>query len=194
MVVENDPATALDRCSAALSAGRIPVLGTRVTPDGRLAGVAPELVDTCAAHPAFNHVVVEADGAANKPFKAPQAYEPVVPASTTLLVAVVGADALGLPLDAEHIHRPQRVAELSGAVLGEPVSADTIASVLLHPAGPLRAAPAGARCLILVNKADSPARCAAAQAIATAIQARHGPRVLIGAVAAEPAFGPQPHY
>ena len=91
------------------------------------------MVDACAARTDVNHVVVEADGAGRKTFKAPLAYEPVVPASTTLLVAVVGADALGLPLQAEHVHRPERVAELSGTVLGRPVTAETIAAVLLHP-------------------------------------------------------------
>ena len=187
-IVDVDPTLAVERCLAALAAGRIPVLGTRLTEDGKLAGVPREVVDTYAAHAGIAYVVVEADGSAHKPFKAPLAYEPVVPASTTLLVAVVGADALGQPLDAEHIHRPQRVAELTGAALGEPLTADTIARVLLHPAGPLRDAPPGARTLVLLNKADTPERSAAAQAIAAAIQARGGPRTLIGAVAAEIPF------
>jgi probable selenium-dependent hydroxylase accessory protein YqeC len=184
-IAEIEPDLALARCAAALAEGRIAVLGTRLTPDGRLAGVAPDVVDACARRADVNHVVVEADGAGRKTFKAPLAYEPVVPASTTLLVAVVGADALGLPLQAEHIHRPERVAELSGAVLGQPVTAETIAAVLLHRLGPLRDAPAAARTLILVNKADTPERSAAARTIAAALQVRNGPRVFIGAVATD---------
>jgi probable selenium-dependent hydroxylase accessory protein YqeC len=88
-------------------------------------------------------------------------------------------------LQAEHIHRPERVAELSGAVLGQPVTAETIAAVLLHRLGPLRDAPAAARTLILVNKADTPERSAAARTIAAALQVRNGPRVFIGAVATD---------
>jgi probable selenium-dependent hydroxylase accessory protein YqeC len=184
-IVEPRPGLAMERCLAAVGSGRIPVLGSELLHDGRLAGVLPEVVDACAARADLNYVVVEADGAGRKPFKAPLAHEPVVPSSTTLLVAIVGADAVGQPLDVEHVHRPQRVAELTGATLGEPVSAETIALVLLHAAGPLRDAPAGARVMILINKADTPARCAAAEAIARAIAARHGPRTLIGALAAE---------
>ena len=188
LIVEEVPDRALARCLAALAERHIPVLGTRLRPDGRLAGIPADLVDALAAHHGVNHVVVEADGAATKPFKAPLPHEPVVPASTTLLVAVVGADALGLPLEAEHVHRPQRVAQLSGAPLGAPVTAETIASVLLHGEGPLRDAPPGARCLVLVNKADTPERYAAAQRIAAAVQAGNGPRVVIGAVASDSPF------
>ena len=182
-VIEADPTGAIERCRAALAAGHLAVLGTRETPDGRLGGLQPEAVDLCAAYVDIPYVVVEGDGSAHKPFKAPLPHEPVVPMSTTLLLCLVGVDALGQPLDEDHIHRPERVRELSGATLGEPVTAEAIASVLVHPSGPLRDAPRGARVLILLNKADSPARLEAANLIADAVRRRHGPPVLIGAVA-----------
>lgn len=182
-IVEPDAERGLEASRVALGRGRLPVVGTRLTPDGKLAGVPPEVVDLYASQPDIAYVVAEADGSAHKPFKAPLDYEPVVPGSTTLLIALVGLDALGAPLDAEHIHRPQRVAELSGATLGEPLSADAIASVLVHPLGPLRDAPASSRTLVLLNKADSNERCAAADSIVRALAARDGPPVLIGAVA-----------
>jgi probable selenium-dependent hydroxylase accessory protein YqeC len=93
-----------------------------------------------------------------------------------------------MPLDAEHIHRPQRVAELGGAVLDEALSAEAIARVLVHPSGPLRDAPPKARVLILLNKADAPERCRAAEAIAAAVREQNGPPTLIGAVAARVPF------
>jgi molybdenum cofactor cytidylyltransferase len=175
-------------CRAARERGHLPVLGTHVTPERRLAGVPPEVVDHLSAQAEVRYVVVEADGSAHKPFKAPLDYEPVVPSSTTLLIAVVGVDALGQPLDAEHIHRPQRVAELSGASLGAPLTAETIASVLVHRLGPLRDAPQAARTLVLLNKADTPERLAAAHEIARAVRAHDGPATLIGAVAADVPF------
>ena len=187
-VVEAEAESAPAACRGALARGHLPVLGTRFTPEGRLGGVAPEVVDLCAAEADLAYVVVEADGSAHKPFKAPLAHEPVVPHSTTLLLAVVGVDALGAPLDGEHIHRPERVAELSGAELGEPVSAETIARVMVHPAGPLRDAPALARVVILLNKADNAQRRKAAADIAAALRAHGGPPTLIGAVAAVDAF------
>jgi molybdenum cofactor cytidylyltransferase len=183
---------AIASCRAALARLHLPVLGTRLTPDGKLAGVSSETIDCLIAQADMDYVVVEADGSAHKPFKAPLEYEPVVPTSTTLLVAVVGVDALGLPLDSEHIHRPRRVAELSGAALGQPLSAESIARVLLHAAGPLRDAPPNARVLVLLNKADTPPRHKAAEEIADAIRQRNGPPTLIGAVAAEIPFEATP--
>jgi probable selenium-dependent hydroxylase accessory protein YqeC len=187
-IVEAEPALALARARAALARGQLPVIGTGLKPDGRLAGVASEMADYFAHQPELKYLAIEADGSAHKPFKAPLEYEPVVPSCTTLLIAVVGVDALGMPLDGEHIHRPERVAELGGARLGEPLSADTIAAVLVHPLGPLRDAPPGARVLLLLNKADTPARRAAAAAIAQAARSAGGPPTLIGAVAAEVPF------
>jgi probable selenium-dependent hydroxylase accessory protein YqeC len=187
-VVEQDATQSLAKAREALARGHLPVVGTDVKPDGRLGGIGSGVVDYFAQQQDLAYVVVEADGSAHKSFKAPLEYEPVVPASTTLLVAVVGVDALGMPLDAEHIHRPQRVAELSGAELNQPLEAVAIAKVLVHPLGPLRGAPSGARVLVLLNKADTPARLAAAQTIAEALRVASGPRVLIGAVAAETPF------
>jgi probable selenium-dependent hydroxylase accessory protein YqeC len=182
-VVEQGATRSLAKLRAALGRGHLPVVGTDVKPDGRLGGVSAEVVDYFAQQCDLSYVVIEADGSAHKPFKAPLEYEPVVPSSTTLLVAVVGVDALGMPLDAQHIHRPQRVAELSGAELNEPLRAEAIARVLVHPLGPLRDAPRGARMLVLLNKADSPERDAAALAIASALRAVNGPPAIIGAVA-----------
>ena len=48
-----------------------------------------------------DYIINEADGAARKPIKAPNATEPVIPTSTTLIVAVVGVDALNSPLSQE---------------------------------------------------------------------------------------------
>src|SRR5437762_2844062 len=85
-VVEAEAESAPAACRGALARGHLPVLGTRFTPEGRLGGVAPEVVDLCAAEADLAYVVVEADGSAHKPFKAPLAHEPVVPHSTTLLL------------------------------------------------------------------------------------------------------------
>ncbi len=182
-VVEEDPVRNLTRIRTVLERGRLPVTGTGLKADGRLAGISTEAADCFAQQADLAHIVIEADGSAHKPFKAPLEYEPVVPSSTTLLIAVVGVDALGMPLNSDHIHRPQRVAELSGAVPGQPLRAESIARVLVHPLGPLRDAPPGARTLVLLNKADTPARHAAADAIAQALRAAGGPPFIIGAVA-----------
>lgn len=118
-------------------------------------GVAPEDCDRW--FDLVDHVVVEADGARQRPFKAPAPYEPVVPATATLLVSVIGADALGRVI-ADQCHRPLRVAALAGCTPYERLSATHAASVLLHHRGALRAKPAGARLVVVINKVDDMSR------------------------------------
>jgi molybdenum cofactor cytidylyltransferase len=97
----------------------------------------------------------EADGSRTRPFKAPADHEPVIPEETTLVIAVVGADVLGLPLAAEHVHRPERVSALSGAAPGSPVTPELVARVLTHPEGGRKGVPPGARLAVLINKMDA---------------------------------------
>lgn len=145
---------------------------------GRLLPLEPTWLD--AAHAALPGlvIVIEADGSAMRPFKAPAAHEPVIPACASVVACVVGVDAVGKPLDHAHVHRAERVAAITGATLGETVTPDLVARTLLHPEGGQKAVPPGARWLPLLNKADTPARRAAAEQIAAELQS-HGQRSII---------------
>jgi probable selenium-dependent hydroxylase accessory protein YqeC len=90
-----------------------------------------------------------------RPFKAPADYEPVIPADTTLVVPVVGADVFGKSLDADHVHRPELVSALCGAPPGTPITPAIVARVLAHPQGGRKGVPAGARVVVLINKVES---------------------------------------
>ncbi len=117
-------------------------------------GVPIDTVEAISRLPGVDAVLVEADGARMRPLKAPAAHEPVVPASTTLLVPVVGLDVLGQPLTEAHVHRPARVAALTGLAAGETISAEAIAALLGHEQGGLKGCPPGARVVPLLNKLD----------------------------------------
>ena len=78
---------------------------------GKALGVSPELPGRLLGQAGIDLVLVEADGSRMKPIKAPADHEPVIPAETTLVVPVVGIDALDGSLD-EVTHRPERVREL----------------------------------------------------------------------------------
>jgi molybdenum cofactor cytidylyltransferase len=133
-------------------------------------------------------LIIEADGSRRLPFKAPAAHEPVVPPSTTILIPVVGIDVLGQALDAEHVHRPQIVAELAGASLGGPVTPEIVAAVIAHPAGGAKDLPPGARLVPFLNKVESEERLNAAHTLARLLLAYElVDSVIIGAAeAAEP--------
>jgi molybdenum cofactor cytidylyltransferase len=118
----------------------------------KLQGVAPEMVDRLAAALPGLVILNEADGAKHRSLKAPASHEPVVPASTTLLVPMASLHVLGKPLSDEHVFRPELVATLSGTALGEPVTVDTVAAVLTHPQGGLKGVPPQARVVPVLNQ------------------------------------------
>lgn len=136
---------------------------------GRLLPVAPAWLDALHQRRPDLTIVIEADGSAMRPFKAPGEHEPVIPDGATLVVTVVGMDAIGRPLDERHVHRPERVAAIAGAAIGAPVTAAMVARVLDHPEGGHKGLPAGARWAALLNKADTAARLAAATAVASLV-------------------------
>ncbi len=178
---------ALETLPARLEAHGHVLVAAPPTGDAKRLGIAPELADALAARPDVDAVIVEADGSRRRPFKAPAHFEPVVPASTTHLVPVVGVDIVGRPLDENHVHRPERVTALTGAPRGTPVRAELVARVLAHPLGGAKGRPVGARLLPLINRVERPEHFAAARELAGLLLARENvDGALIAAVRGEP--------
>ena len=147
---------------------------------GRLLPLDPAWLDRLhAARPELT-IVVEADGSKMRPFKAPGEGEPVIPRSATAVLSVVGLDVIGRPLDGRAVHRPEVVAMLASVKLGTQVTPELVATVLLHPAGGRKGVPAGARWLVLLNKANSAERQASARCIGARLQT-----VAVGVISAQ---------
>jgi probable selenium-dependent hydroxylase accessory protein YqeC len=142
--------------SAALAAhGNVLVIGDTETATGKAEGVSLELFGRLRAWCPDACILNEADGSRMRPFKAPAGHEPVIPAETTLVVAVVGADVLGTPLDDDHVHRAGLVSALSGAAPGSAITPEVVARVLAHPEGGRKGVPASARFSVLINKVET---------------------------------------
>ena len=145
-----------DRVAAALAIHRhVLVIGDTNPKDGKADGVSLDLFERLRSWFPNACIVNEADGSRMRPFKAPAAHEPVIPAETTLVVPLVGADVFGHTLDADHVHRPELVSALSGAPLGTPITPEVVARVLAHPEGGRKAVPPGARVVVLINKVET---------------------------------------
>lgn len=141
---------------AALDAHRhVLVIGDTDPTTGRAAGVSLDLFARLRTWCPGVCLLNEADGSRRLPFKAPAGHEPAIPPETTLVVPVVGADVFGAPLDAEHVHRPELVQALGGAVPGARVTPELVARVLAHPEGGRKNVPAKARVVVLINKAET---------------------------------------
>ena len=145
-----------ERVSAALAVHRhVLVIGATDAGSGKAEGVSLDLFRRLRAWFPGVCLLNEADGSRMRPFKAPADYEPVIPADTTLVVPVVGADVFGKSLDADHVHRPELVGALCGAPMGTAITPAIVARVLAHPQGGRKGVPAGARVVVLINKVDS---------------------------------------
>jgi molybdenum cofactor cytidylyltransferase len=101
--------------------------------------------------------LIEADGSRGLPLKAPASHEPPIPAFADAVVVCAGLNGLGLPLDENSVFRSEIFAALSGLDIGQPVSVEALAKVLRSPLGGLKNIPSGARRLVLLNQADTPA-------------------------------------
>jgi probable selenium-dependent hydroxylase accessory protein YqeC len=170
----------------AIEAGDTPLtVATGWGSKGRLLPVEPAWIDALHRDYPDRTIVIEADGSAMRPFKAPNDREPVIPSGTTVVVCVVGMDAVGRPLDETHVHRPERVARLTGASIGAPVTPDTVARALMHSEGGQKSVPAAARWVALLNKADTPSRRLAADTVARLLLPKAS-EVIIGQVKRDP--------
>lgn len=150
--------------AAALADAPCLVLAARRLPDsGKLEGLSPVRLAALAEALPGAHWLVEADGAARKPIKAPAAHEPALPLRLDCCVAVIGLDGVGRPLDDAHVHRAARVCALTGQMVGSMVTPRTLARLAVHEEGLFRTCPDSCRRLVFANKADLPGAAEAAR-------------------------------
>ncbi len=148
--VLNGPSDA--QVGAAASAG--PVLVLRRVEGSKAVGIEPDTVDRWfdpASGLDIDRVIVEADGSRQLPFKAPKEFEPVIPALTTLLIACVGAGALGRVI-ADACHRPLRLAAVAGCSPYQRLTPPRLAAVLASERGSRKGCPDQARYVVLINQ------------------------------------------
>jgi probable selenium-dependent hydroxylase accessory protein YqeC len=175
VVVTDDPVEAL-RENDAWPLGLVP---ERERED-RYRGYDPALVDAMHERGHADAIYVKADGARTRWLKAPNEREPRIPATADTVVPVASAKVVGKPLTEEYVHRPERVAALTGLALGDPIGADDVAAVLASREGGRKGVPSGAKTVPLVNMVDDEGLEAVGRDIAAGIHERaEVPRVVL---------------
>ncbi|WP_256402194.1 selenium cofactor biosynthesis protein YqeC [Halorubrum salinum] len=174
--VTDDPLAAIDAAGADdWPLGLVP---DRDRADRYLGYDAETVSDVADAAPGAT--LVKADGARLREFKAPGDREPQVPATADVIVPIASAHVVGEPLADKSVHRPERVAAITGRALGEPVRPADVAAVLASPDGGLKRVSDGATAIPMINKVDDGADAAAAREIAEEVLDRADvPRVLL---------------
>jgi len=137
-------------------AARLTVIGEKIEDDGeeKISGPPPDWLDKWWEDKLADYFLIEADGAAGRPVKAPAPHEPVVPLSTTDLVGVIGIDALGLSLLEENVFRSDIFSRLTGLNLREKVGIEALSLLICHPEGLFKGAPPGCRRHLFINKVE----------------------------------------
>lgn len=120
----------------------------------KLKGVSPGLINELSNYKNIDVIINEADGAAGRPIKAPREIEPVIPSSTTMVIAILGIDGVGMRLSEENVFQAERVSRLTGIPVGEMVNEECLAILMTHPEGVFKGRPPSSRAIALINKVD----------------------------------------
>lgn len=137
--------------------------------DDRYLGYEPAVIDELAGVHEIDTVLVKADGARMRKFKAPNDREPQIPTSTSVVVPVLSAHVIGEVLSDELVHRVDRVATITGLSRGQIMHPEAIAEVIASPNGGHKGVPEGATVIPVINMVDDGALKRRAQLVADQI-------------------------
>ncbi len=129
-------------------------VGSRLLDSGKVEGINPGLADTLYREAEIDYLILEADGAAGRPLKAPAQHEPVIPASVTIVVAIMGLEAVGKPLEEGVVFRSEQFIKITGLHRGAVITPNAVAKIFQSPEGLFKGAPASAKRIAFLNKVD----------------------------------------
>jgi probable selenium-dependent hydroxylase accessory protein YqeC len=189
VVIQADPGKLTAACRDA--AGRHGVVAAAAGCDeasNKLVGHPPEVIDDMARSGIFDWIIVEADGAARRPIKAPAAHEPVIPAGSGWVIGLVGLGGVGKPLTDQWVFRLSHFQRMTGLRSGDIVSAPAVVSSLTDSRGLMKGSPAGARRIVFLNQADDMDRIRLGGQIASLLKSSPSgiERVVIGSLKPTP--------
>ena len=121
----------------------------------KLTGFDPKDVDEISRAGVFSWILVEADGAAGKPLKAPASHEPVIPNSSSLLIGIIGLKCIGKPLNERWVFRQKPFAKITGLKPEEPVTEESVAVALMDKNGIMKNCPPHAKKVVFLNMVDN---------------------------------------
>ncbi|WP_265108591.1 selenium cofactor biosynthesis protein YqeC [Halosolutus halophilus] len=125
--------------------------------DEKVRGYEPAVLSSLFRDGDLDWLLVKADGARMREFKAPGPDEPPIPRASTCVVPVASVQAVGQSLTDDVAHRVDRIERCTDTAEGERITPETVGRVLAHPAGGRKNVPDDATIVPLVNKADDDA-------------------------------------
>ena len=154
LLVDPDPAKLLGWVSDRLDHDRHLTLASERLELGKLKGISVDLAVQLWGRSLIDYLLIEADGAARRPVKAPREKEPVIASNTTLVIALLGLDGVGATLNVENVFQHERFSKIAGIPVGGQISPEALAKVMTHPEGLFKGTPSTSRVVAFLNKVD----------------------------------------
>lgn len=129
-------------------------VGQGVLESGKVKGISPGLADALFQESGVDNLILEADGSAGRPVKAHAEHEPVIPLSATVVIAMMGLEAIGKLLEPEVVFRAELFEQITGLGQGERLTPKGLARIFHGPDGLFRGSPEPARRVVFLNKLD----------------------------------------
>lgn len=101
----------------------------------KLGGFDCDEIDDIKTNGNFDFIIVEGDGSKGKSLKGYEAYEPVIPKTTDILIAVIGLDIIGKTVNDSNIHRVNNVLSLINKNIDENVDYEDILELIRNKDG-----------------------------------------------------------
>jgi len=156
---------------------------------GKLNGLHPDFLKQILSSDIFDYIIVEADGAAQKPLKACGPHEPVVPEFSDRIVSLVGLDAVGKPLVEQWVFRSRQFSNIAGLPLEHRITEASIAETLIHDMKAVTAINENTLKIAFLNKADNDNLLSAGERVADILEEKGRDifhRIVIGELREEP--------
>ncbi len=155
LIVLKDPGQAVQSFRDLLSVHwHLTAASEYLASEKKLKGYGPDEIQTIWDAGLFQWILVEADGAAGRPLKAPADHEPVIPKCSSWVIAVIGLDAINKPLHEKIVFRSRIYSNITGLSMGSIVTAESIADIIGHQKGLMKGSPSQARRFAFLNHAD----------------------------------------
>lgn len=120
----------------------------------KLIGLSKQTISKLCQAGIADCILVEGDGAARKPLKAPNTREPVIPAETNICIGVMGLDAVFSSLSEENVHRSVLFSQCTECIPDTQILPEHLITLADHPNGLFQFCPPTASRYVFLNKAD----------------------------------------
>lgn len=116
-------------------------------------GISPQIDEISKLHNYTNGwKLIEIDGSARKPIKAPNDTEPVYPEGLDVVYGVLGASSFGQKATKDCVHRLPQFLEVTGLTEDGIIGVQGVANLINHPRGLFKGLPVGVEPRVLITQ------------------------------------------